>query len=187
MAYIPYGYRIERGLALPDPERAEKLRRCIGLILGGTSLRKAREISGISLSASGLRDCLLRGVYEGDDYYPALLPSGTRGRLACIMKTRSRPGTRKMKEPLSVKKRFVFVPAGTKGSGAVSAEDAEDPVRRTEELYRCIRPATKGRRRMAPEEVRRLRAAGGTGSIGRKQKKGGGSYGSTYYSGANEN
>jgi len=26
MAHIPYGYRIERGKAQPDPEKAEKLR-----------------------------------------------------------------------------------------------------------------------------------------------------------------
>lgn len=48
MAHIPYGYKIENGHAVPEPEQAKKLNDFIEAYFGGLSIKESRKASGIT-------------------------------------------------------------------------------------------------------------------------------------------
>ena len=118
MAHIPYGYRIERGKAQPDPEQAEKLNTVIDFYLGGLSIKEANKAAGGTLSDTSLRHYLKSGIYAGNDYYPPIVPEGTFERVIAAMTERTHDGFGRKRQYLQVKTRFRMTP----GKGGTAAE-----------------------------------------------------------------
>lgn len=137
MAHIPYGYVIERGRASPQPDKVEKLNRFIDAYLGGLSVKEARKCSGLELSVRPILNYLRSGIYAGTDYYPPIVPPGTKERILEELEKRTHPGFTKLPDDLPVHERFrIKKPAGERRKKA--SEIAED-------IYKLIIPAEDGR------------------------------------------
>lgn len=151
MSQIPYGYRIEEGLAFPDPVQAEKLRRFVGLYLEGASGEHARCALDIEVSAQTLYRLLDKGLYLGTDYYPPLLDEETVDRVRKARRERSHPATRVRAKPLPVQETFRLVlpealPAGLKPEALFAW------------LFGCVHPAADGQKHLTAEEEAGLRS-----------------------------
>lgn len=73
MRHIPYGYRIENGIAVVDENEAAAVRIFFACYISGMALMKAAEEAGLKLY-HGSAGRMLRNVkYLGDDYYPAII------------------------------------------------------------------------------------------------------------------
>lgn len=75
MDHIPYGYRIENGLAVLDGKAAEQVRTLFRSYLSGNSLETAANKAGIKAFHAGITRLLQNKRYLGDAYYPALIDS----------------------------------------------------------------------------------------------------------------
>lgn len=73
MAHIPYGYKIENGMAAPDSVRASQVKNLFKEYLKGASLRSAAEASGINLPHPSIGRILDNPVYLGDGFYPVIV------------------------------------------------------------------------------------------------------------------
>ena len=135
MAHIPYGYRIERGKAQPDPEKAEKLNKAINGYLSGLSIKEANKAAGGTLSDTALRHYLKSGVYAGTDYYPPIVPEGTFDRVMAEMAERTHDGFSIRPAQLPIKTCFRIEP----GQGRMAGE-----ARTAGEIYSLIRAAPDG-------------------------------------------
>lgn len=77
MRHIPYGYKIENGLAVVDEEEAAVVRRFFDYYISGLALMAAAGKAGLKLY-HGSAGRMLRNVkYLGDDYYPAIIDQET--------------------------------------------------------------------------------------------------------------
>ena len=77
MAHMPYGYRIENGIAVIDEEKAEKVRNLYKGYLSGLSLTVAAKTAGIDAYHGTAGRMLRNERYLGDDYYPAIIDKET--------------------------------------------------------------------------------------------------------------
>jgi hypothetical protein len=73
MAHIPYGYKIEDGIAVIDEEKAENIRNLYKGYLSGLSLSVAAKTAGIDACHGTVGRMLKNKRYLGDDYYPSIL------------------------------------------------------------------------------------------------------------------
>lgn len=71
--HIPYGYRIENGVAVIDESQADQVRTLFSGYLSGLGLVPAAEAAGLSLFHSGAKRMLQNRHYLGDDFYPAII------------------------------------------------------------------------------------------------------------------
>lgn len=77
MKHIPYGYRIENGMAVVDEAEADTVRKFFDYYISGLALMAAAEKAGLQLY-HGSAGRMLRNVkYLGDDYYPAIIDKAT--------------------------------------------------------------------------------------------------------------
>lgn len=77
MKHIPYGYRIENGMAVVDEVEADAVRKFFYYYISGLALMAAAEKVGLKLY-HGSAGRILRNVkYLGDDYYPAIIDKTT--------------------------------------------------------------------------------------------------------------
>lgn len=149
MAHIPYGYVIERGRASPQPEKVEKLNKFIDAFLGGLSIKEAKKSSGIELSVRPILNYLRSGTYAGTDYYPPIVPAGTKERVLEELERRTHPGFSKQRDEIPVQVKFITkVPEG--GCGEKAAEIAEG-------IYNLVVPAEDGRAFMNAAEQARIK------------------------------
>ncbi len=133
MSRIPYGYRIENGTALVDPEQAEAIRRMMTLYLSGDSIPAAGKAAGIVLSPSALGALLGNRIYLGDKVYPPLID---RALFDHVQEERQRrappPGAHRSPPCIApIETRFCFLPF---------SDLPEDPRLRAQMLYTCIIP-----------------------------------------------
>ncbi len=158
MAHIPYGYRIENGLAVPDPAQAEKLRAFVRMYLEGASASAAHRALGIEVSAQTLYRLLERETYLGTDYYPPLLDRETWERIREAHKTRTHPGTRSGQPPLPVQEKFrLCLPD--------RLPDKAEPEELFRLLYQSVRAAKNGQKHLTAAEEKALRSlVAGSGS-----------------------
>ena len=80
--HIPYGYRIENGVAVIDEGQAEQVRTLFSGYLSGLALVPAAEAAGLTLFHSGAKRILQNEHYLGDDFYPAIIDSETFSKVA---------------------------------------------------------------------------------------------------------
>ncbi len=71
--HIPYGYRIENGVAVIDEGQAEQVRTLFSGYLSGLALVPAAEAAGLTLFHSGAKRILQNEHYLGDDFILRLL------------------------------------------------------------------------------------------------------------------
>lgn len=71
--HIPYGYRIENGVAVIDESQADQVRTLFNGYLSGLGLVPAAKAAGLLLFYSGAKRMLQNQHYLGDDFYPALI------------------------------------------------------------------------------------------------------------------
>lgn len=144
MAHIPYGYRIERGRASPEPGQAEKLNAFIGAYLKGLSVKEAKKASGIELSVRSIMDYLRAGTYAGTEYYPAIVPEGTKERILEELERRTHPGFAILPDDITVQNMFqTEEPEGQCSGSAAEVAGA---------VYNLIVPAKNGRTFMNSKE-----------------------------------
>ena len=80
--HIPYGYRIDNGVAVIDEGQAEQVRTLFSGYLSGLALVPAAEAAGLTLFHSGAKRILQNEHYLGDDFYPAIIDSETFSKVA---------------------------------------------------------------------------------------------------------
>jgi hypothetical protein len=80
--HIPYGYRIENGVAVIDEGQAEQVRTLFSGYLSGLALVPAAEAAGLTLFHSGAKRILQNEHYLGDDFYPAIIDRETFSEVA---------------------------------------------------------------------------------------------------------
>nr|DAZ09912.1 MAG TPA: integrase [Caudoviricetes sp.] len=90
MKHIPYGYRIENGMAVVDEAEADTVRKFFDYYISGLALMAAAEKAGLKLY-HGSAGRMLRNVkYLGDDYYPAIIDKATFDKAEEIRMSRAK-------------------------------------------------------------------------------------------------
>lgn len=90
MKHIPYGYRIENGMAVVDEAEADTVQKFFDYYISGLALMAAAEKAGLKLY-HGSAGRMLRNVkYLGDDYYPAIIDKATFDKAAEIRMSRAK-------------------------------------------------------------------------------------------------
>ena len=77
MAHVPYGYRIENGVAVIDVVRGEQIKALFQGYLEGVGLQMLAVRTGIARFHAALAKLLEDRRYLGDGYYPALVDEMT--------------------------------------------------------------------------------------------------------------
>lgn len=77
MAHVPYGYKIENGVAVIDEVRGEQIKALFQGYLEGVGLQPLAARTGISKFHAALAKLLEDRRYLGDGYYPALIDKMT--------------------------------------------------------------------------------------------------------------
>lgn len=80
--HIPYGYRIENGVAVIDEGQAEQVRTLFSGYRSGLALIPAAETARLTLFHGGAKRMLQNKHYLGDDFYPAIIDSETFSKAA---------------------------------------------------------------------------------------------------------
>lgn len=80
MRHIPYGYRIENGQAVLDPDEAQRVRAFFDDYLGGASQQEAARQNGIHRAQATLGKMLRDRKYLGDGFYPPVISQETFNR-----------------------------------------------------------------------------------------------------------
>lgn len=73
MRIIPYGYRIENGLAVADENESKTLQKAFEFYINGDSLQAIANNLGINRYHSGILNLLVDKRYLGTDFYPSLI------------------------------------------------------------------------------------------------------------------
>lgn len=81
MRHIPYGYRIENGRAVLDPDEARRVRAFFEDYLNGASQQGAARQNGIYRAQATLGKMLRDKKYTGDGFYPPIIPQETFDRV----------------------------------------------------------------------------------------------------------
>lgn len=72
MEHTPYGYEIEGGRAVVNPEKAAILRTTYENYIAGKSLMNAADEAGLRMQHAGVKRIFQNRKYLGTDYYPAI-------------------------------------------------------------------------------------------------------------------
>lgn len=112
MRHIPYGYKIENGMAVVDEKEAAAVQKFFEYYISGLALMAAAEKVGLKLY-HGSAGRILRNVkYLGDDYYPAIIDRETFDKAEEIRMSRARAlgrvRERKGKQPEPFPTRFTM-------------------------------------------------------------------------------
>lgn len=158
MAHIPYGYRIEQGKAVPDPEQVQRFHLFLDAYLSGKSVKEATKVSGVDMSVSALLDYLRGGTYAGTDYYPCIVPEGTMERVRAELERRTHPGNRKTQPPVPVRTQFrVRNPVVNCLPGWETLNTASDIASALYEKITPVECTQTGRRTASSAEMKTLR------------------------------
>lgn len=134
MEHIPYGYRIENGVAVIDERSAEQVQRMFENYLNGDSLIKAAENSGIKGNHGSIKLMLQNRRYLGDGFYPPIISEETFNAAAEERENRAerlgRNGYIRQERSVNVPVRFLFESA---------SDYFDDPVQQAEYMYGLIR------------------------------------------------
>ena len=129
---IPYGYKIENGVAAPHPEESERLRQFFTYyVYYDKSVAEAASLAEIWMTNESCRRMLTNLVYLGTDYYPQLITPDLmeKAKQAMAEKRKGYVGRKGSKlNPIPVQTQFTFIPR-------------EGPeTNRASWLYWCIQP-----------------------------------------------
>ena len=134
MEHIPYGYRIENGIAVIDEMAAEQVQRMFVNYLNGDSLIKAAENAGIKANHGSIKLMLQNRRYLGDGFYPPIISEETFNAAAGERESRAerlgRNGYTKQERSVTIPLRFTFISA---------TDYFVDPVQQAEYMYGLIK------------------------------------------------
>lgn len=134
MEHIPYGYRIENGIAVINEMAAEQVQRMFVNYLNGDSLIKAAENAGIKANHGSIKLMLQNRRYLGDGFYPPIISEETFSAAAEERERRAerlgRNGYIRQEQSVNVPVRFLFESA---------SDYFDDPVQQAEYMYGLIR------------------------------------------------
>ena len=136
---IPYGYRIEGGAAVIDPQESSALKLYFQRFLEGLPMAQAAAEARLPCSATTLRNLLKKKEYVGTDYYPAIITEEYQKQLITEYETRKGQQVRvapthpekgvKLYKDFRLVKMRTYIP--------------NDPVDCAAALYQRIRPKMK--------------------------------------------
>ena len=134
MEHIPYGYRIENGIAVIDEMAAEQVQRMFVNYLNGDSLIKAAGKVGIKGNHGSIKLMLQNRRYLGVGFYPPIISEETFNAAAEERERRAerlgRNGYTKQERSVTIPLRFMFISA---------TDYFDDPVQQAEYMYGLIR------------------------------------------------
>ena len=82
MGHTPYGYRIEKGRAVIDVEKAAQVRQIFDEYLSGTALCASARKAGLKMTHSSVKHLLTNRKYLGNGFYPAIIDEDTFRRVS---------------------------------------------------------------------------------------------------------
>lgn len=133
MGHIPYGYRIENGMAVIDDAAALQVRKLYKNYLSGMSLVNAAKEAGLDLLHSGAKRMMRNKHYLGDSFYPAIIDKESFDAVeAELGKRSSKLGREDRYKASPVKK----PPTSFRLSDVT--ENYDNPIRQAEYLYSLI-------------------------------------------------
>ena len=68
-----YGYKIINGKAVINEQEAEIIIRIFDGYISGMSMKAAAANAGVSMQHSAIKRILMKNIYIGTDYYPAII------------------------------------------------------------------------------------------------------------------
>ena len=80
MAHIPFGYKIEKGVALLEEEKALQVQQIFEEYRDGLGLQAIADKLNMNCSHSKIGGILDNCVYMGTDFYPAIIEKKPMGR-----------------------------------------------------------------------------------------------------------
>ena len=133
MGHIPYGYRIENGMAVIDDAAALQVRKLYKNYLSGMSLVNAAKEAGLDLLHSGAKRMMRNKHYLGDSFYPAIIDKESFDAVeAELGKRSSKLGREDRYKASPVKK----PPTAFRLSDVT--ENYDNPIRQADYLYSLI-------------------------------------------------
>ena len=132
--HLPYGYKIENGIAVVCEEEAAQLRKMYEGYLGGLSLMEAAAQVGQSRTHASVKRMLQNPHYLGDDFYPALIDKETFDAFEAERIRREKALGRDDRQ----KKAPDTLPAPTTFRMRKKAQVFNDPYRQAEYVYSLI-------------------------------------------------
>ena len=132
--HLPYGYKIENGIAVVCEEEAAQLRKMYEGYLGGLSLMEAAAQVGQSRTHASVKRMLQNPHYLGDDFYPALIDKETFDAFEAERIRREKVLGRDDRQ----KKAPDTLPAPTTFQMRKKARVFNDPYRQAEYVYSLI-------------------------------------------------
>lgn len=134
MEHIPYGYRIENGVAVIDERSAEQVQLMFENYLNGDSLIKAAENAGIKGNHGSIKLMLQNSRYLGNGFYPPIISEEVFNAVAGERESRAerlgRNGYIRQERSVNIPVRFLFESA---------SDYFDDPVQQAEYMYGLIR------------------------------------------------
>ena len=133
MRQIPYGYKIENGVAIIDEEAADNVRILFEKYMSGLSLENAAKESGIGTYHTTAKSMLTNTKYLGDDFYPAII---TLSQFEAAREQRLIRAIRKGRFDIMPKPKEIKIP--TKFTMRAVIRHFDDPSTQAEYLYSLI-------------------------------------------------
>ena len=90
MRVIPFGYRIENGIAVVDEEQAAVVRELFNGYISGLALMNAAEKAGMKLYHGSAGRMLRNTKYLGDGYYPPIIDQETFDQAEAVRISRAK-------------------------------------------------------------------------------------------------
>ena len=94
MTHVPYGYKIEAGVAVQDEKSAEAIKKLFDIFIECKSMRAAAKASGIEKTHSVIGRIIKNEVYLGTDFYPQLIDEETFNKAQEVRSSNARSQNR---------------------------------------------------------------------------------------------
>lgn len=134
MEHTPYGYKIVKGKAVIDQEKAAVLRRICDNYLSGMSYVAAAADAGITMKHCGVKRLLQNKKYLGDDFYPAILTQEILDKIEAERKRREKALSRNRRKSKEAKE----LPIYTEFYMPRVPKKYEDAIKQAEYAYSLI-------------------------------------------------
>lgn len=130
-----FGYKIEKGRAIIEPQEAERLRQIYKAYLSGLSLVKAAKTAGLTMTHSSVKNLLQNPRYLGDDYYPQIVE---KELFDAFEAERQRREQRRHCTLSTVKRKEMVAPIQFRMNPPI--QEKNDPYEQAEYVFSLIEP-----------------------------------------------
>lgn len=134
MTHVPYGYKIENGVAMIDEPVAETVRALFEKFIECKSMRAAANAAGIEKTHSVIGRMIKNTIYLGTDFYPQIIDEGTFNKAQEI-----RNGNAKSQNRLGAMKPHAPIPTSFSFELGRVATKYEDPYKQAEYAYSQVK------------------------------------------------